>query len=257
MIQIPGYQVKDELGVGGFGRVYRARRASDHKCAIKVQSEVTTTLGTILFRNEIKALRQLSHPNVVEFLDVIKCNDEVHLVMEFCDGGDLRTLMEDHLERGLYIHELDVKSIFVQLLLALHHCHQILLTTTGSVKLADFGLCKILHPGKTKAHSLVGTPGYVAPEVSAGAPYDAKADLFSLGCVLYEMCALDLPTLDNKAPCSTDSFIPKSFSSEMEQTVTRLLSQQTSVNHSPVGGPDNCQLAAGDLLFDRVGLHPI
>jgi serine/threonine protein kinase len=69
-------------------------------CAIKVQSQVTTPLGIALFYNEIQALKQLNHPNLVAFLDVVEYNDMVHLIMELCDGGDLRTLMEDHLERG-------------------------------------------------------------------------------------------------------------------------------------------------------------
>lgn len=102
--------------MGGFGTVYRAEGTSDHKvasqrsrsddllrrqvCAMKVQSQVTTPLGITLFHNEIKALKQLNHPNLVSFLDVVECNDMVHLIMEFCDGGDLRTLMEDHVERG-------------------------------------------------------------------------------------------------------------------------------------------------------------
>ena len=68
-------------------------------CAINVQSQVTTPLGIALFRNEIQALKQLNHPNLVAFLDVVEYNDMVHLIMEFCDGGGLRSLMEDHLER--------------------------------------------------------------------------------------------------------------------------------------------------------------
>ncbi|WOO86349.1 Serine/threonine-protein kinase Nek2 [Vanrija pseudolonga] len=243
MIEIPGYVVQGRLGAGGFGTVYRAERAKDAQvCAIKVQTETRSSLGLRLFANEIATVSHLSHPNIVSFIEVITHDHKTHLVMEYCDGGDLRGLLDDYLEAGIVLtstslrqgmFEEDVQSIFLQVLLGLHHCHghlkqgsiivhrdikpeNVLLTSGGLVKLADFGLSVTLKEQKSHAISI---------EIQAGHPYGPAADIFSLGCLLYEMCTFDIPAVYANDPgnITIESSIPTEFSQGMQDITGHLL----------------------------------
>ncbi|RSH80708.1 G2-specific serine/threonine protein kinase [Saitozyma podzolica] len=232
----PGYGIKERLGEGGFGTVY----------AIKVVKLSPGMSNLDLLEEEIYALSQLSHPNIVSFIEVVEHKSVKHIVMEYCGRGDLRKFLNFHLELCATVPESRIKSIFVQLLLALHHCHHsffgewsllhrdikpenVLFSENGTVKLGDFGLSKILEASQQQAISFVGTPGYLAPEVFAGKRYGAKADMFSLGCLLYEMCALDAPIFsgkDNKQPIQDR--IPDTFSPEVKSLAGSLLQHEPS-----------------------------
>ncbi|WOO86371.1 Serine/threonine-protein kinase Nek2 [Vanrija pseudolonga] len=270
MIGIPGYVVQGRLGAGGFGTVYRAERTKDDQvCAIKVQTEIRSSLGVRLFANEIATMSHLSHPNIVSFIEVITHESKTHLVMEYCDGGDLRGLLDDYLEAGQGIFEEDVQSIFLQVLLGLHHCHShlkqgsivvhrdikpenVLLTSGGIVKLADFGLSVTLKRRKAHATSIVGVRTMLphisaslrltvkdkrlrcaggteaVQEIHAGHPYGTAADMFSLGCLLYEMCTFDIPTVhtNDQGTMTIEGSIPAEFSRGMQDITCHLLNPE-------------------------------
>ncbi|RSH94130.1 G2-specific serine/threonine protein kinase [Saitozyma podzolica] len=222
--------------------------------AIKVVKLSAGMSNLDLLEEEIYALSQLSHPNVVSFIEVVEHKSVKHVVMEYCGRGDLRKFLNFHLELCATVPESRIKSIFVQLLLALHHCHHsffgewsllhrdikpenVLFSENGTVKLGDFGLSKILEASQQQAISFVGTPGYLAPanqEVFAGKRYGAKADMFSLGCLLYEMCALDAPIFsgkDNKQPIQDG--IPDTFSPEVKSLAGSLLQHERELSSRP------------------------
>lgn len=127
------------------------------------------------------------------------------IVMEFADGGDLTGAVEQRRAQGTRYSEPEALGIFSQCCLALQHvhakkflhrdlkCQNIFMTKSGSVKLGDFGIAKVLDSTAAEAQTLIGTPIYLAPEVVNNKPYNAKADIWSLGVVLYELLALIQP----------------------------------------------------------------
>lgn len=124
--------------------------------------------------------------------------------MEYCEYGDLGFNVKMLKKRGQHYSEPIILNWFIQILMALEYIHKrkilhrdiklsnIFLTKCGSVKIGDFGISKQLSTEVDKAHTLVGTPYYLSPEVCKNDPYTYKSDIWSLGCVLYELCTLEV-----------------------------------------------------------------
>ncbi|NXP22077.1 NEK2 kinase, partial [Scytalopus superciliaris] len=173
--------------------------------------------------SEVNLLRELRHPNIVRYYDRIidRSSTTLYIVMEYCDGGDLASLIakcskERHVEslcgtlgiscRRRVLEESFVLRVLTQLTLALKECHRrsdgavtvhrdlkpanVFLDAKQNVKLGDFGLARILHHDTGFARTFVGTPYYMSPEQMNYMSYNEKSDIWSLGCLLYELCAL-------------------------------------------------------------------
>uniref|UniRef100_A0A8C3KRD4 non-specific serine/threonine protein kinase n=1 Tax=Calidris pygmaea TaxID=425635 RepID=A0A8C3KRD4_9CHAR len=130
--------------------------------------------------------------------------NKLYIVMEYCDGGDL--MKRINMQHGVLFDEDQILSWFVQISLGLKHIHDkkilhrdvkaqnIFLSNNGKVaKLGDFGIARQLNSTTEFAHTCVGTPYYLSPEICENRPYNNKTDIWSLGCVLYELCALKHP----------------------------------------------------------------
>jgi NIMA (never in mitosis gene a)-related kinase len=127
--------------------------------------------------------------------------------MDYADDGDLSTKMKEHKDKNgeKLLSENQVLNWFTQLCLAIKHCHDrkimhrdlkaqnVFLMKNGIVKLGDFGIAKVLNTTVEKAVTIVGTPYYLSPEIIQNHPYNFKSDMWSLGVLLYEMCALKPP----------------------------------------------------------------
>jgi serine/threonine-protein kinase len=194
------YRIVAEIGRGAMGVVYRAvDPALDRMVAIK-----TIHLSDDLaeraeyearFQQEAKAAARLSHPNIVTIYDIGREGDLVYMAMELLEGDELRA----RLERGrLPVRE--AVDIAAQVADALAYAHDfevvhrdikpanVMCLRGGAVKITDFGIARLrLSDVKTQTGMLLGSPRYMAPEQIAGRRVDARADLFSLGVVLYEM----------------------------------------------------------------------
>lgn len=181
------YRIECKLGEGGMGEVYRATDTRlDRAVAIKLVSE----LFDARFRREAHAISSLNHPNICALYDV----GQDYMVMELVEGDTLAV----RIKQGA----LPVKTVLAyasQILAALVEAHakgvihrdlkpgNIMLAKSG-VKVLDFGLAKsATDDALTTTHTLMGTPAYMAPEQKEGKPADARSDIYSFGCVLYEM----------------------------------------------------------------------
>ena len=156
---------------------------------------------------EAKILEVLQHPNIIRFKEVYKTKKgQLCIVMDYADGGDLQKKIKEARDAGMnYLKEEQILNWFTQICLAMKHCHDrkilhrdlksgnIFLTSNGIVKLGDFGIAKVLSNTVEKAVTIVGTPYYLSPEIINNKPYSFKSDLWSLGVLLYEMCALKPP----------------------------------------------------------------
>ena len=203
----PDFELLELLGVGGMGAVYRARDGRHARdVAIKVLSKELASDPAFAerFDREGRALGQLDHPNIVRVFGSGHCGPWLYIVMEYVDGVDLRRWMD----LGGFSPDAALE-LLKPLCSALRHAHErgivhrdikpqnILIDQDGSVKLADFGLAKVADEsdwGLTRTNQGLGTLHYMAPEQLEGAnAVDHRADIFSLGVVVYEMLTGELP----------------------------------------------------------------
>ncbi|KAL2715366.1 serine/threonine-protein kinase unc-51 [Vespula squamosa] len=202
------YNTKDLIGHGAFAVVFRGRHRKKPNCVVAIKSITKKSLAKSqnLLGKEIKILKELTelhHENVVALLDCKESIHNVFLVMEYCNGGDLAdylgakgTLSEDTIRvflkqlagamKALYAKGIVHRDLKPQNILLSHNCgkacpqpHQI------TLKIADFGFARFLQDG-VMAATLCGSPMYMAPEVIMSLQYDAKADLWSLGTIVFQ-----------------------------------------------------------------------
>ncbi|XP_038181459.1 serine/threonine-protein kinase Nek5 [Arvicola amphibius] len=194
------------VGEGTYGKVYLAKHKTEsNQCVIK---EIDFTKEKEASKKEVVLLAQMRHPNIVTFFGSFQENNRLFIVMEYCDGGDL--LQRVRRQRGVLFSEDQILCWFVQISLGLKHIHDrkilhrdiksqnIFLSKNGMVaKLGDFGTARTLNNSMELAQTCAGTPYYLSPEICQNRPYNNKTDIWSLGCVLYELCTLKHPFESN------------------------------------------------------------
>jgi serine/threonine-protein kinase len=195
------YEIVGTLGRGGMGAVYKAVHCETREAAA-VKLLAADLAGEEGFRSrfeaEIETLRKLRHPNIVRLIGFGQQEELLFYAMELVDGNSL----EEELRRGRRFDWREVTRIGIETCRALRHAHDrgvihrdikpgnLLLATDGSVKLSDFGIARLFGYSRlTSAGNVLGTAEYMAPEQAAGQPVDARADLYSLGALMYALLA--------------------------------------------------------------------
>jgi len=198
------YRITGVLGEGAMGVVYRGfdpdiRRVVALKTIRRQGGDAADAAqqSAARFRNEAQAAGRLLHPGIVGVYDFGDDGRVAYIAMEYVEGHTLSA----YLSRRVKFSDADIASIATQLLDALGHAHEhgvwhrdvkpsnVIMTRSGRIKVADFGIARTDNTGLTMANSVLGTPMYMAPEQFMGRPIDHRVDLYGAGVVLYQMVA--------------------------------------------------------------------
>ena len=238
------FQIISKLGEGAYSTVFKVKRNIDQKIyALKKvkllnlsEKEKENSL------NEVRILASVKSNFVVSYKEAFfdEKDNTLCIVMEFADRGDLYQKIVQHKKSAKFFEESDIWRIFIQLVKGLKALHDlkilhrdmksanVFLFSNGSAKLGDLNVSKVARRGL--GYTQTGTPYYASPEVWKDKPYDHKSDVWSLGCVLYEMITLrppfraqDMEGLFNKVCKGQYSRIPERFSDDLFQVVQFLL----------------------------------
>ncbi|MEA5136945.1 MAG: Stk1 family PASTA domain-containing Ser/Thr kinase [Candidatus Fimivivens sp.] len=256
------YQISELIGVGGMANVYKATDLSDGKTvAVKVLREEFYENEELLrrFKNESKAIAMLSHPNIIEVYDVCFAHNMRCIVMEYIDGITLKEYMEE--QRPLAWKE--TVHFILQILKALSHAHSkgivhrdikpqnVMLLSDARIKITDFGIARF---ARSESHTItdraIGSVHYISPEQARGDHTDQRADIYSIGVMLYEMLTGQVP-FDADSPVSValkqielEAPLPRSINPDiptgLEEITLRAMEKE----------PDRRYQSADDMLKD-------
>ena len=199
------YEILEEVGNGGMAVVYKAKDFDTGAIvAVKILREEYLDNEEFCrrFRNESRAIALLNHPNIVKIFDVCNSPSLQYIVMEYIDGISLK----DYIEQQRVVKVKEAVHFTTQILRALMHAHakgivhrdikpqNIMLLPNGRIKVTDFGIARLANSQtSTITDKAIGSVHYIAPEQARGSATDARADLYSVGVMLYEMLTGKLP----------------------------------------------------------------
>lgn len=201
-----GYREMRQIGEGSFAKALLVQDASGAQSVCKVMDVTGASRKEAdEAAKEGKLLASLQHPFVVRYRDSFCQAGMLCIVMDFCEGGELARHIRKTKKLRQRIPETQVLTWFTQAMLSLKYIHDkkilhrdlkpanFFLTKAGALKMGDFGIAKAMACTMACAKTRIGTPYYLAPEVCQEKPYAWPADIWALGCILYEMCALQVP----------------------------------------------------------------
>ena len=261
------FQIISKLGEGAYSTVYKVMRIVDKKIyalkKVKLLNLSDKEKENAL--NEVRILASVKSNFVVSYKEAFfdEKDRTLCIVMEFADNGDLYQKITEHKKRSLFFEESTIWRIFIQLVKGLKALHDlnilhrdlksanVFLYSNGEAKIGDLNVSKVTRGGLGTTQT--GTPYYASPEVWSDFPYDNKSDIWSLGCVLYEMITLRPPFRANnmeglykKVTKGQYSKIPDIFSNDLYQMVQFLL----QVN--PKLRPNCDQILNHPILLKRI-----
>ena len=234
------YEIIQEIGRGAFSVVYKVKSKSDNKiyCLKKINMKKTPDK-----ENEINILSKLDHPNLVKYYYSYLDNEGVYIVMEFCEYGDLYSLLQSVKKKKVYVNEDIIWDVAIQTLLGLEYLHSkqiihrdmkllnLFMSKDKKIKIGDMGMSKLVKEDEMNI-SRVGTPLYLAPELIKKEKYDYKIDIWSFGCSLYHLAKTSPPFNDenliklgeaiiNDQP----SHLPSCYSHKLYEFILKLMTK--------------------------------
>ncbi|KAM9187480.1 serine/threonine-protein kinase Nek11 [Dugong dugon] len=201
------YVLQQKLGSGSFGTVYlvsdkKAKQGEELKVLKEISVGELNPNETVQANLEAQLLSKLDHPAIVKFYASFVEQDTFCIITEYCEGRDLDCKIQEYKEAGKTFPENQIIEWFIQLLLGVDYMHERrilhrdlksknIFLKNNLLKIGDFGVSRLLMGPCDLATTLTGTPHYMSPEALKHQGYDTKSDIWSLACILYEMCCMN------------------------------------------------------------------
>ncbi|XP_064234759.1 serine/threonine-protein kinase Nek11 isoform X1 [Aotus nancymaae] len=201
------YVLQQKLGSGSFGTVYlvsdkKAKQGEELKVLKEISVRELNPNETVQANLEAQLLSKLDHPAIVKFHASFVEQDNFCIITEYCEGRDLDYKIQEFKEAGKLFPENQIIEWFIQLLLGVDYMHERrilhrdlksknVFLKNNLLKIGDFGVSRLLMGSCDLATTLTGTPHYMSPEALKHQGYDTKSDIWSLACILYEMCCMN------------------------------------------------------------------
>ena len=195
------FDFMERAGRGASSVVFKARRKADGKiyCVKEIDMSAVVPEEEEQALREVQLLASFEHPYVIRYFDSFLDDEILHIVMEWAEHGTL----SDRLKApgGEILSEQQVWKWTLQIVVGLNHMHarkvlhrdlksaNVFITAAGDAKIGDLGVSRALTTMQEMAHTVVGTPYYLSPELCEGRPYNVKSDVWALGCIMFEMCS--------------------------------------------------------------------
>ena len=238
------YEILNKLGKGSYSEVYKIKSLKDNKYyCLKIIN--ITEKNFSKNNNEILILKKLNnHPNIIKYINNYKTSNNLYIIFEFCEYSDFNHLIKNNIKEKIYINEDIIWEFSYQCLKGLEYLHNnniihrdikllnIFLTKDKVIKIGDLGMAKIITNKVINLYSRVGTPLYLPPELIKKENYDFKADIWSLGCSIYQLASLKPPFFDENLVILCKKIIneipkrlPNVFSNELNNFVFKLINK--------------------------------
>ena len=234
------YEIIQEIGRGAFSIVYKVKSREDNNiyCLKKINMRKTKDK-----ENEINILSNLNHPNLIKFYYSYANEEGIYIIMEFCEYGDLYSLLQSVKKKKVYVNEDIIWDVAIQTLLGLEYLHSkqiihrdikllnLFMTKDKKIKIGDMGMSVHVEEGEMII-SRVGTPLYIAPELVKKEKYDYKIDIWSFGCSLYHLAKTSPPfndenliKLGNSIINEQPAHLPSCYSSKLYEFILLLMTK--------------------------------
>jgi len=249
------YAILDKLGFGMYGEIFKVRRVYDGKVFVlkKVPLDGLTNQQISLSMSEHQVMRKLNHPSIVKFYESCVNERAIQIIMEHAPRGDLAGMIDLQTKNKTLFEEKVLWEYMIQICEGLHYLHQnrilhrdikaqnIFLDANLNIKIGDLGLVREFGPSSVNAVSQVGTPLYFSPELCKEEPYNDKSDVWSFGCLMYEMACLRKPfeakntiALMRKICDTEPPELPHKYSNELKFVIKKML--EKDADHRPTIG---------------------
>ncbi len=214
---INGYKIIRNLGEGNFAKIFEVSKDNNLYAMKEIPLSSSDNSKIMKIKEEAELLRNLSVKKnsniskyIVQYIESFEEKNKFYIIMEYCDKGDLYNYMEEKKKTKQFLEENEILKFFTQIAIGLGYIHKnnilhrdlkslnIFLTKEGKIKIGDLGIAKILEKEKY-TNTFIGTIYYMSPEICENKSYTFKTDLWSLGCILYELCTFKHP-FDDKNP---------------------------------------------------------
>ena len=209
--EIKAYKIIKKLGGGGFGKVSLIEKDNTLYALKKINKEnFDKEVIRKYCQNEINILSNISNDNIVKFYDSFEEKDALYIIMEYCENGNLKEFIKNYKDKNKLIEEEKIIDILIQICLGLMEIHKnkiihrdltpdnIFIGKNNKIKIGDFGISKKLNTNNNYTKS-IGKIDYMAPEIINGPVYNYKVDIYSLGCIIYELFNLNKYYIDKQS----------------------------------------------------------